>query len=95
MFEKKFYQVRFTVNFIPIQKYLFLPDYIEINPLYLKEHIHIFCKENNIKCKKIRLYDCLSDLESYVKIYGTKNDQIKLYNFLRSTFSKYLEVKGI
>ena len=92
MFRKKFYKVRFTVNFIPIQKYRFLPDYIEINPLYLEDHVRIFCEENNIKCKKIKIHNCLSDLESYVRIYGTKNDQIKLYDFLRLSFSKYLKV---
>lgn len=95
MFRKKRYKIKFTINFIPIQKYRFLPDYKEINPLYLRDEVHKFCIENDIKCKKIKLYNSLSDLYSYVKIYGTKNDQIKLYNFLRSSFSKYIKVTKI
>lgn len=87
---KKFYKIFFAINFIPIQKYCFLPDYIEINPIYLRKRISNFCMENNIKCKKIKLHNCLSDLDSYVKIYGTKDDQKKLYDFLKSNFSKYL-----
>lgn len=95
MFKKKTYKIKFTINFIPIQKDRFLPDYKEITPGYLYARIYNFCMENNIKYKKLKTHDSISDLCSYVKIYGTKNDQIKLYNFLLLNFSKYITLRPL
>ncbi len=92
---KRTFKVNFLVEFIPLQKYRFLPDYVEINPLFLKQRVTIFCKENEIKCKKIVVHNCFSNRYSFVKIYGTKEDQAKVYDFLRFNFNKYIHVECI
>lgn len=91
--KKKTYKILFKLKFIRTNSF-FKKPYETIDIDYLQSNIQIFCKENNIKLKKIVLYNCFSKKQSYIKICGNKKDQILLHAFL-FVFDKYLNINTI